>query len=124
MANGLRAYGRLAAEARDQDHIASLNGQEEEGKALSMALEAMVGAFPGSEVIATDTMTDRDHVAIHFAVDAGRTGHEPASAVGILIYRIAEGRIAEHWLQPGVPELSPAPSRTIGAIVSESPPPA
>ncbi len=117
MAISHRVSGRLATEARDQDHTAGLKGQES-GRALSMALEAMEGALPGSELVVTDTMTAQDHVAIHFAVDANRAGKERAPAEGILIYRIAEDSIAEHWLQPGAPDLSPSSSRIVGGNVS------
>ena len=107
---------RPAAEAKMKGYVAGQGGQEP-GVTLTMALEAMDGAFPGFELVVTDTMTDRDHVAIHFAVSASRTGNKLDSAEGILIYRIAEGKIAEHWLQPGVPDLSPAPAWSFAGIV-------
>ena len=112
MANNNRSSNRLAAEDKKPDQVVALKSQET-GEALSMALEAMEGAFPSSELTVTDTMTDQDHVAIHIAVHASRSGNQRVSAEGILIYRIAEGRIAEHWLQPGMPdpvqELGSAP---------------
>jgi hypothetical protein len=109
MANSFQAFNRLAAEADEPDHSVALQGHKN-GEALSLALAAMKGALPGCDLTITDTMTGQDHIAVRFAVDASRNGNERAPAEGILIYRVAEGRIAEHWLQPGVPALVQAPS--------------
>ena len=109
MANSFQTSNRPAAEAGEPHPVAALKSREP-GEVLSLALAAMKGALPGCDLTVTDTMTGQDHVAVHFSVDASRNGNGRDPAEGILIYRIDEGRIAEHWLQPGLPNLAQAPS--------------
>jgi hypothetical protein len=94
--------------AKDQGYVTGLKGQATKEQ-LSMALKVMERAFPGSDLVDTDTMSGQDHVAIHFAVDTDRSDDESDSA---------EGRIAEYWLQPSFPELSPTPSLRHGGADS------
>ena len=109
MSIDLQPSNQFASEAGEPDYAVAPK-RHETGEALSLALAAMEGALPGFDLTVTDTMTGQDHIAVHFAVDTSRNGKQRALAEGILIYRIAEGRIAEHWLQPGVSNLVQAPS--------------
>jgi hypothetical protein len=103
--------------AKDQSLASGQNGQAPK-ESLLMALKAMDEAFRGSDLIVTDTLSGQDHVAIHVAIDTDRTEDGSVSAEGIFIYRIAEARIAEYWLQPGVPDLSVTPSPLFGGVAS------
>ena len=64
-------------------------------------------AFPRYEMIAEDMLADKDEVVVRFTMRATHKGEYmgiPATGKqvvvpGIIIYRIADGKIAEHWIQ-------------------------
>jgi len=72
---------------------------------LLRSLSALQDALPDLTVAIEDTIAEGDKVAVRFAVTSHRAGDDRASAPGILICRVAEGKIVEHWMQPDVPVL-------------------
>jgi predicted SnoaL-like aldol condensation-catalyzing enzyme len=72
---------------------------------LLRSLSALQDALPDLDVAIEDTIAEGDKVAVRFAVTSHRAGDDRASAPGILICRVAEGKIVEHWMQPDVPAL-------------------
>ena len=80
---------------------------------LAEHIRQMEGAFPNYQLTADDMIAEQDKVAVRFhlrAVHRGllmgisATGRE-VLVEGIIIYRLANGRIAEHWLQVDMPGL-------------------
>ncbi|MSP12375.1 MAG: hypothetical protein EXR62_05390 [Chloroflexi bacterium] len=63
--------------------------------------------FPKYEFIPEDMFAEGDRVAVRFTFHAAHQGvfmgipptGKQVSVPGIIIYRIADGKIAEHWLQ-------------------------
>jgi predicted ester cyclase len=72
---------------------------------LLHCLSALQRACPDLEVIIEDMIAEGDRVAVRFTGAGGQDGGGRALAPGILIYRVAEGKIVEHWMQPDVPAL-------------------
>ena len=80
---------------------------------LAEHVRQMEGAFPNYQLTADDMIAEQDKVAVRFhlrAVHRGSlmgisaTGREVV-VEGIIIYQLANGRIAEHWLQVDMPGL-------------------
>lgn len=75
--------------------------------ALKDHVFAFEAAFPNYALIADDLIAEGDKVAVRFhstAVHQGEFMGIPAtgkqvSATGLIIYRVADDKIAEHWLQ-------------------------
>lgn len=74
---------------------------------LAAHITDIEAAFPAYEFIAEEVLSERDRVVvrgtfrgIHLGRFAGiEPTHKPVSAGLIIIYRIENGRIAEHWMQ-------------------------
>lgn len=80
---------------------------------LAEHVRQMEGAFPNYQLTADDMIAEQDKVAVRFHLRAAHrgslmgisaTGRE-VLVEGIIIYRLANGRIAEHWLQVDMPGL-------------------
>lgn len=80
---------------------------------LAEHVRHMEGAFPNYQLTADDMIAEQDKVAVRFhlrAVHRGSlmgisaTGRE-VLVEGIIIYQLANGRIAEHWLHVDMPGL-------------------
>jgi predicted ester cyclase len=64
-------------------------------------------AFPGYWLEAEDMMADSDKVAVRFTFHGTHQGElmgipptgKTASMEGIIIYRLADGKIVDHWMQ-------------------------
>lgn len=110
---------RLAGdgETTKVDHVSVPKDQVADERLLR-GLSALRDALPDLDVAIKDTIAEGDKVAVRFAVSSHQTGDERASAPGILICRLAGGKIVEHWMQPDVPALLqelgavPIPART------------
>jgi predicted ester cyclase len=78
-----------------------------EDEALKQHIAAAEVAFPCYELIAEDLLADGDKVVVRFALRATHQGEfmgmpatgRTVNVPGIIIYRIANGKIAEHWMQ-------------------------
>jgi predicted ester cyclase len=99
------------------DHVSGPRNRVADERLLR-SLSALQDALPDLDVAIEDTIAEGDKVAVRFAVASHRTGNDLAPALGILICRVAEGKIVEHWMQPAVPALLhelgavPTPART------------
>lgn len=70
-------------------------------------IEIHEAAFPNYELIAEDIIAEGDKVVVRFFVRGTHLGTymglaptgRKIDAPGIIIYRIADGKIVEHWLQ-------------------------
>jgi hypothetical protein len=108
---------RLAAEGAQMGPASRPRDQVADERLLRR-LSALQDALPDLDVAIQDTIAEGDKVAVRFAVASHQAGHDPASAPGILICRVAGGKIVEHWMQPDVPALLqvlgavPTPART------------
>ena len=68
---------------------------------------AAESAFPCYELIAEDMFAEEDKVAVRFTLRATHRGEfmgipatgRQIAVPGIIIYRLADGKIADHWLQ-------------------------
>lgn len=79
----------------------------EADQALFEHINAAESAFPCYELTAEDMFAEMDKVAVRFIwrgvhrsefMGISATGRQVA-VPGIIIYRIADGKIADHWLQ-------------------------
>jgi steroid delta-isomerase-like uncharacterized protein len=76
-------------------------------QALRQHIAYSEGAFPRYEMIAEDMLAEDDKVVVRFTLRATHRGEfmgipatgKPIAVPGIIIYRIANGKIAEHWMQ-------------------------
>jgi predicted ester cyclase len=96
----------------------SAPGDQATDERLLRRLSALQDALPDLDVAIEDTIAEGDRVAVRFAVTSHQAGVDLATAPGILICRVAGGKIVEHWMQPDVPALlqmlgtTPTPART------------
>lgn len=81
--------------------------------ALAEHARQMQAAFPNYQLTVEDMVAEGDKVAVRFRVRGvhrgalmgiAPTGREVVTE-GIIIYRIANGRITEHWLQVDMPSV-------------------
>jgi predicted ester cyclase len=78
----------------------------ESDQALKEHIAGAESAFPCYELIAEEMLGEDDKVAVRFALRATHRGEFmgiPATGrqidvPGMIIYRVADGKIAEHWL--------------------------
>lgn len=76
-------------------------------------IAGMERAFPGYQMTAEDVVADRDRVAVRFTMTGQHLGELQGLAPtgrqvrvpGIIIYRLAGGRVAEHWMQVDAPGM-------------------
>ncbi len=117
MAQGCRVQISGEEESTRLDHVGALKDHVLDGRLLE-CLSALQKACPDLEVTIEDMIAERNRVAIRFTAASNQDGDERALAPGILIYRVAGGKIVEHWMQPGAPALlqmlgaTPAPALT------------
>jgi predicted ester cyclase len=104
MAQGCRAQVSGDENSTRVDHVASLKNYVAD-EWLLHCLSALQRACPDLEVIIEDMIAEGGRVAVRFTAAGDQDGGERALAPGILIYRVAEGKIVEHWMQPDVPAL-------------------
>lgn len=70
-------------------------------------------AFPGYRLTAADVLVDGDRVAVRFTMHGTHLGDlfgmaptgKTVQVPGIIIYRLQDEHIVEHWLQADVPAL-------------------
>lgn len=70
-------------------------------------------AFPRYEVVAHDMVAEGDLVAVRCTVKATHQGEfagipatvRQISSDFMIFYRVADGKIAEHWMQLNVPDI-------------------
>jgi steroid delta-isomerase-like uncharacterized protein len=75
--------------------------------ALKQHIAYAEAAFPCYEMIVEDMLADKDEVAVRFTMRATHTGDymgipatgKQVAVPGIIIYRVADGKIVEHWMQ-------------------------
>jgi predicted ester cyclase len=104
MAQGCRAHVSGDEESPRVDHVASLQGHVADERLLR-CLSALQKTCPDLEITIEDMIAEGNRVAIRFTAAGSQDGGERALAPGILIYRVAEGKIVEHWMQPDAPAL-------------------
>ena len=76
-------------------------------QALKQHIAYSESAFPRYELVAEDMLAEDDNVAVRFTLRATHRGEfmgipatgKQIAVPGIIIYRIANGKIAEHWMQ-------------------------
>jgi len=74
---------------------------------LKQHIAGYEAAFPRYTMIAEDTIAEADKVVLRFTMRATYAGGfmdipargQQVAMPGIVIYRIAEGKIVEHWMQ-------------------------
>jgi predicted ester cyclase len=105
MAQGCRVQVRGDEdESTRVDHVAFFKDHVSDERLLQ-CLSALQNACPDLEITVDDMIAEGNRVAVRFTAAGSRDGGERALAPGILIYRIADGKIVEHWMQPEVPAL-------------------
>lgn len=99
-----------------QRYLAALSGKEKPASlvaqfvadpSLQQQISDVEAAFPCYELIAEEMLAEGDQVAMRFALRGVHQGEfmgipptgRQVAAPGMAIYRIAEGKIAGHWLQ-------------------------
>ena len=98
---------RYLAALNNQGKTPELVGRFATDKALAEHIMAFEAAFPGYILLADEIIADGDRVAVRFHTrqrHAGEFMGIPAtgrqlSITGIIIYRVEDGKIVEHWLQ-------------------------
>ena len=76
-------------------------------EALKQHIAGAEAAFPHYELIAEDLIAEGDKVVVRFTLRATHQGDfmgvsatgRQINVPGIIIYRIADGKIVEHWMQ-------------------------
>jgi predicted ester cyclase len=76
-------------------------------QALKQHIAYAEAAFPSYEMIVEDMLADKDEVTVRFTMRATHRGEylgipatgKQVAVPGIIIYRVAGGKIVEHWLQ-------------------------
>jgi len=76
-------------------------------QALKQHIAYSESAFPRYELVAEDMLAEDDNVAVRFTLRATHRGEfmgipatgKQIAVPGIIIYRIVNGKIAEHWMQ-------------------------
>ena len=104
MAQGCRVQVRGDGESTRVDHVAPLQDHVADERLLR-CLSALQEACPDLEIIIEDMIAEGNRVAVRFTAASNQDGDERALTPGILIYRVAAGKIVEHWMQPDVPVL-------------------
>jgi predicted ester cyclase len=96
---------------RQQRVCAPLSGcdqrQGDADPALKQHIAYAEAAFPRYEMIVEDILADKDEVTVRFTMRATHTGEymgipatgKQVAVPGIIIYRVAGGKIVEHWMQ-------------------------
>ena len=99
-------------------YLDALSGQEkpaalldqyiaDSDQALKQHIAYSESAFPRYELIAEDMFAEDDKVVVRFTLRATHRGEfmgipatgKQVAVPGIIIYRLAGGKIAEHWMQ-------------------------
>jgi len=99
-------------------YLDALSGQEkpaalldqyiaDSDQALKQHIAYSESAFPRYELIAEDMLAEDDKVVVRFTLRATHRGEfmgvpatgKKVAVPGIIIYRIANGKITEHWMQ-------------------------
>jgi len=99
-------------------YLDALSGQEkpaalldqyiaDSDQALKQHIAYSESAFPRYELIAEDMFAEDDKVVVRFTLRATHRGEfmgvpatgKKVAVPGIIIYRIANGKITEHWMQ-------------------------
>jgi steroid delta-isomerase-like uncharacterized protein len=98
-----------------KDKPAALQDQyiADSDQALRQHIAYSEGAFPRYELIAEDMLAEDDKVVVRFTLRATHQGEfmgipatgKQIAVPGIIIYRIANGKIAEHWMLVDSPAL-------------------
>jgi predicted ester cyclase len=104
MSQGCRVSLNGDGETAKVDYVSALEAHVVDRRLLR-CLSALCDALPNCEVIVDDMIAEDDKVAVRFAISNRRSGNDRVSVPGILIYRVAENKIVEHWMQPEVPVL-------------------
>jgi predicted ester cyclase len=86
------------------DHVSALKDLVTDERLLQN-LSVLQARCPDLEVTIEDTIAEGDKVVVRFAIANHQSANNQASAPGILIYRVSDGKIVEHWLQPDLPAL-------------------
>jgi predicted ester cyclase len=76
-------------------------------QALKQHIAYAEAAFPRYELIEEDMIAEKDEVVVRFMLRATHKGEymgipatgKQVAVPGIIIYRIADGKIVEHWMQ-------------------------
>ena len=76
-------------------------------QALKQHIAYVEAAFPRYELIEEDMIAEKDEVVVRFTLRATHKGEymsipatgKQIAVPGIIIYRIADGKIVEHWMQ-------------------------
>ncbi|MFO7635668.1 MAG: ester cyclase [Caldilinea sp.] len=74
---------------------------------LKQHIAGAEAAFPHYEMLAEDLIAEDDRVVVRFKIRGTHQGDfmgipatgRPIDVPGIIIYRIADGRIVEHWME-------------------------
>ncbi len=105
-------------------YLDALSGQEkpaalvdqyiaDSDQALKQHIAYSESAFPCYELIAEDLLAEDDKVVVRFTLRATHRGEfmgipatgKQVAVPGLIIYRMANGKIAEHWMQVDSVEL-------------------
>ncbi len=76
-------------------------------QALKQHIAYIEAAFPRYELLEEDMIAEKDEVVVRFTLRATHKGEfmgipatgKQITVPGIIIYRIADGKIVEHWMQ-------------------------
>lgn len=109
-ANGSKAFVRRYLDAisgKEKPVSTLMQYIADSDQALLEHITSAESAFPCYELIADDMLAEGDNVAVRFTWRATHQGDfmgipatgRQIAVPGIIIYRIANGKIAEHWLQ-------------------------
>jgi len=99
-------------------YLEAINGQEkpaalldqyiaDSDPGLKQHIAYSESAFPCYELIAEDMLAEDDKVVVRFTLRATHRGEfmgvpatgKQVAVPGLIIYRVANGKIAEHWMQ-------------------------
>ena len=105
-------------------YLEAINGQEkpaalldqyiaDSDQALKQHIAYSESAFPRYELVAEDMRAEDDKVVLRFTLRATHRGEfmgipatgKQIAVPGLIIYRMANGKIAEHWMQVDSVEL-------------------
>jgi predicted SnoaL-like aldol condensation-catalyzing enzyme len=104
MAQGCGVQSGDGVERTTVDHAACLKDHVVDERLLH-CLSALQEACPDLEVTIEDMIAEGNRVAVRFSAAGDQDGDGRTLAPGILIYRFAEGKIVEHWMQPDMAAL-------------------
>lgn len=118
---------RYLAEVSGKDKPAEMLDKYVADEELKQHIAVFEAAFPRYELIADDLVAEGDRVALRGTVKGHHTGElmgipptgKTVSLPVLLIYRLANGKIAEHWMGVDrlalLEQLGVAPAKEAGA---------